>query len=278
MTIHEAWAYGTRRLAQASFMSDLDARLLLEFVLQQGHSYLIAHGEELLTARQAETYERLLARAEKKEPIPYVIGEAPFYGLTLAVSPAVLIPRPETEQLVDHVLAWAGEHDVHDIIDVGTGSGCIAIALAVNLPEVAITATDKSAAALAVARDNAARLTDGRVRFLQGHLLEPAENRFDVIVANLPYIGDSEWSLVDDGVKLYEPAIALEGGPDGLDLIRILLQQAPASLRPGGVIFLEIGWQQGRAVEQLARKVLPTADTTVFPDYAGHDRIVRLVV
>lgn len=278
MTIQEAWAYGTRRLAQASFMSDLDARLLLEFVLQREHSYLIAHGEERLTERQAEAYERLLARAERKEPIPYLLGEAPFYGLMLTVTPAVLIPRPETEQLIDHILAWAGEHDVRDVIDVGTGSGCIAIALAVNLPGAAVTATDKSAPALAVARDNAARLADGRIRFLQGHLLEPAEGRFDVIVANLPYIADSEWSLVDDGVKLYEPAIALEGGPEGLDLIRLLLQQAPASLRPGGAIFLEIGWQQGRAVEQLARKILPTADITVFHDYADHDRIVRLVV
>ena len=175
MTIHEAWAYGTRRLAQASFMSELDARLLLEFVLQQSHSYLIAHGEEVLSTRQSESYEQVLARAERKEPIPYVLGEAPFYGLTLAVSPAVLIPRPETEQLVDHVLAWAAEHDVRDIIDVGTGSGCIAIALAVNLPDAAVTATDKSAAALAVARENAAQLADGHIHFLQGHLLEPAD-------------------------------------------------------------------------------------------------------
>ncbi len=278
MTIREAWADGASRLAQASFTPQLDARLLLEFVLRREHSYLVAHGEESLDIQQKEQYERLLHRAELKEPIAYLLGKAPFYGLMFRVSSDVLIPRPETEQLVDKVLEWAGQHEVATIVDVGTGSGCIAISLARELPKANVTAVDISVGALAVARENGQRLAPGAIQFVQGDLLEGVVKPVDVIVANLPYVADSEWSMVDDGVKWYEPSLALGGGEDGLDLIRLLLQQAPAMLRSGGALFLEIGFQQGPAIERLARVYFPTAITTVFPDYAGHDRIVRVAV
>lgn len=275
-SIQQAWATGTRRLAQVSSMPELDARLLLEFVLQANHAFLLAHGEELLSAVQVAQYEQLLERAAQGEPIPYIVGEVDFFGLAFVVTPAVLIPRPETEQLVELALAWARAAGAHEIVDVGTGSGCIAISLAVNLPQTAVIATDRSAAALAVARENAARLAP-RVRFAEGHLLDPLSGPVDLIVANLPYIAAGEWSVVADGVKSHEPMLALDGGADGLDLIRNLLQQAPSKLRPRGAIFLEIGWQQGHAVQRAGRALFPAADIAVLPDYAGRDRFLRLL-
>ena len=158
MNIQEAWAYGNSHLAQASVTPDLDARLLLEHVLQVNHSFLIAHAEENLTDEQTRQYRLLVHRAMQKEPIPYLTGRVTFYGLDLEVSPAVLIPRPETEQLVEHALSWAKSRKRLQIVDVGTGSGCIAVSLAVHLPQATIAAVDISAAALAVARRNASRL------------------------------------------------------------------------------------------------------------------------
>jgi release factor glutamine methyltransferase len=162
----------------------------------------------------------------------------------------VLIPRPETEQLVEMVLDWAGERGAVQIVDVGTGSGCIAVTLAHHLPQASVTAVDLSPAALAVAQENAHRLTGQPITFLEGSLLSPVAHKVDLIVANLPYIADGEWTMLDDGVKLHEPALALRGGADGLMYIGSLLRQAGDRLNPGGAVFLEIGWQQGTAVTQ----------------------------
>ena len=276
MNISETWAYGQACLAQVSSAPELDSRLLLEYVLQANHSYLVAHGEQNLTTTQDREIRELLLRAQKKEPIPYLTGTAPFYGLDFQVNPAVLIPRPETEQLVELALSWVGDHSSIDVIDVGTGSGCIAICLAVHLPQVNIWATDISNEALSLARTNAQKYIPGRIKFYQGSLLAPVTTQVDLIVANLPYIADDEWTLVDDGVKWYEPTIALRGGVDGLDLISELLQQATRILRPSGAVFLEVGWRQGQAVEQLAKKHFPFADIKVMVDFAGLDRIVSI--
>lgn len=258
-------------------MPEVDARLLLAYVLQQDHSYLLAHDDVVLTAVQQQQYDALLQRAAQAEPIPYLCGTAPFFGLDFTVNPAVLIPRPETEELVELVLAWARASEARDIMDVGTGSGCIAVALAANLPQAKVQASDRSRAALQVALDNVARLAPGRVALHEGDLLQPVSGPFDIIVANLPYIAADEWSLVDDAVKSYEPMIALDGGADGLDLILKLLQQAPRKLRAGGAVFLEIGWRQGQAVQQAARAHFPAAELTVLSDFAGHDRFLRVV-
>jgi release factor glutamine methyltransferase len=282
MTIQEALAYGRSRLRHTSPTAQLDARLLLQHILGVSHSYLIAHEDERLTAAQAQHYHTLVGRARQKEPIPYLIGQAPFYGLDFLVTPAVLIPRPETEQLVAAALAWAAERLAFGldkplcVVDVGTGSGCIAVALARHLPQARIDAVDISADALAVARQNARRLAPGRVLFHQGHLLAPIQHRLDLITANLPYVGDEEWTTLDDGVKLYEPVLALKGGPGGLELVRDLLQQAMSSLNTGGAIFLEVGWQQGPAGRQLAQSYFLEAQIEVIPDHAGHDRIVAI--
>jgi release factor glutamine methyltransferase len=276
MTIQEALVFGRREL-QDSPSSSLDARLLLQRVLQVNQTYLVAHGEEELTAVQTHRYHHFLQRAGQGEPIPYLVGHAPFYGRDFTVTPAVLIPRPETEQLVDTAVAWANSHPIHNLIDVGTGSGCIAITLSLRLPDVQVYAVDISAEALAIARQNARQQnTLDRIRFFQGNLLAAAPGKFDLIVANLPYVTNGEWTSLDVGVKSYEPALALKGGADGLDLIRQLLAQAITRLHSGGAVFLEIGWRQGTAVRRLAEHYFPGVQVDVLPDFAGHDRIVLI--
>lgn len=276
-TIHEAWAFGRGQLVQASFTPDLDARLLLEHILQVEHSYLIAHGEELLSSAQEQAYLALLARAAIKEPIPYLIGQSSFYGFDLKVNSSVLIPRPETEQLVGRALSWAESRVDLNIVDVGTGSGCVAIALSRHLLPSTLVATDISTPALEVARFNAAIQAKQQIHFVQSDLLAPLVGPFDLIVANLPYVAHDEWTIMDDGVKWYEPSVALFGGDDGLDLLRELLRQATFRLRSGGAIFLEIGWRQGSAIRELAGDSFPLADIKIFTDLAGQDRIVQIL-
>jgi len=257
----------------------LDTRLILEHVMAADYSYLITHDEESMSPDQEHQYLVLLDRAAAGEPIPYLTGRTQFYGLALIVSPAVLIPRPETEHLVELALDWirvdyrlaAPPH----IVDVGTGSGCIALALASQLPEAKIGATDVSEAALDIAKKNAEVLEyDRRIEFHLGSFLEPIFGEPNLIVANLPYVADHEWSTVGSGVKSYEPDIALRGGSDGLDSIRQLLIQANMQLARGGAIFLEIGWRQGVSASSLARVTFPGAQVEVIKDYAGHDRII----
>jgi release factor glutamine methyltransferase len=278
MIIREALIHGRRQLSFSPSPA-LDARLLLQHVLGSDHSYLIIHEQQSLTPDQEAHFRELLHRAAGQEPIPYLIGQAPFYGLDFAVSPAVLIPRPETELLLETAVQWAtqaGRPNPH-IVDVGTGSGCLVILLARQLPEAKVEATDISAAALEIARANAQRYQlETRIHFHQGHLLEPVIGRPDLVVANLPYIADDEWTVVDDAVKWYEPGVALRGGPDGLDLIRQLLAQAAGKVNTGGAIMLEIGWHQGRAACRLAQSYFPLAQVELLPDFAGRDRVVRV--
>jgi release factor glutamine methyltransferase len=275
ITIRQAWRDGRAQLHRSPSPA-LDARLLLAHVLGRDHTYLVAHDDEPLTAAQAAAYGQLLTRAAADEPIPYLIGVAPFYGQTFAVSPAVLIPRPETEQLVEAAIAWGRGRGPLLAADVGTGSGCIAVTLAGHLPAAEVVAVDVAAAALAVARANAARLAPGRVALVRGDLLAAFGPGLDLIAANLPYIGRQEWTELPDGVKSYEPALALDGGADGLDAIRALLPQAAERLRPGGLVLLEIGWRQGAAAATLARDAFPAAHVELRPDFAGHDRLVAI--
>jgi release factor glutamine methyltransferase len=275
MDVRDALAYGRAQLADNSLSPHLDARLLLQHLLQVEQTYLIAHDDQPLTAVQEAAYRQQIARAAQGEPIPYIIGHAPFYGRDFHVSPAVLIPRPETELLVEAVANWAAQRRAVYIADVGTGSGCIAVTLARLLPQARIDAIDISADALAVARHNARQQNVARrIHFQRGHLLEPLARSPEVIVANLPYIAESEWTMVGDGVKWYEPVVALQGGHDGLELIGQLLAQATTRLQKSGAIFLEIGWRQGSAAYQLAQSYFPQARVEVKPDLAGLDRMV----
>ena len=279
MNIQEALAYGRSQLIYSP-APQLDARLLLEYLLNAPHSYLITHHDQPLNADQQQSYQQLLFRAQQQEPIPYIIGKAPFFDFDLHVEPGVLIPRPETEQLVALAVEWTKEHGAETAlraVDVGTGSGCIAIALARLLPHLQVTAVDISLTALTIAQQNGKRLAPNRIRFQQSDLLQAIDKPVDLIVANLPYVTSDEWQALADGVKLHEPALALDGGVDGLDLIRQLLQQATTRLRAHGAIFLEIGWQQGAAVRQLAQSCFPRAKISVLPDFARHERMVKIV-
>jgi len=293
----------------------LDVELLLAHVLGWDRARLLAHPERALTAAEWEQFTPLLARRQAREPLAYILGRREFYALDFLVDRRVLVPRPETELLVEHTLDWSRErmgermgeggsgvaaHDIREdsspirhrhrhphplvpshrpltIADVGTGSGCVAIALAVHLPRATVYALDSSADGLEVAAANVTlHGVEGQVRLLRGDLLEPLPERVDIFVANLPYVRDDELATLEAEVRDYEPRAALDGGPDGLWQMRRLLAQAAAHLQPGGAIFLEIGAEQGQAARQLARQHFPRASVDVLPDYGGHDRVLHV--
>jgi len=223
-----------------------EARLLLRHVLGLALAALEAHPERKVSPGETAAFRALAARRAAGGPIAYLIGRREFYDLDFQVTPEVLIPREETELLVDIALeAKAGR-----ILDLGTGSGCLAIAVAKQLPQAQVTAVDLSAAALAVARDNAA-CHGVSVRFLQGDWFAPlAGERFDLILANPPYVAEADPHLAQGDVR-FEPRAALAGGPDGLDDIRRIVAQAPAHLAPDGRLWLEHGYDQAPAVASL---------------------------
>ncbi|MBM3132900.1 MAG: peptide chain release factor N(5)-glutamine methyltransferase, partial [Chloroflexi bacterium] len=193
------------------------------------------------------------------------------------VTPDTLIPRPETELLVDKALELASGRSIKSVADIGTGCGAIAIVLAVNLPRSEVYAIDLSQSALKIASENARRLGAAkRVRFLEGDLLEPLPLPVDLIAANLPYVTDAEMTGLADDVRLFEPRTALAGGPQGFDYMERLLKQAPRKLSPGGAILLEIGAAQGERTSALARKAFPRAMVEVVPDLGGRDRVVMI--
>lgn len=275
-TIKEALSWGRKELVSAPAG---DARLLLQHVLAVNHAFLIAHDQDSLPDKQARQYRQLVQRAKAGEPIPYLVGYAPFFGREFLVNPAVLIPRPETEELVQHALDWLADRPGGRVVDVGTGSGCIAVTLACEQPSLLIEAVDISPAALIVAQENARRWgVDGKIQFHQGHLLQPIIRPVDLIVANLPYIGTVEWPNLAESVRAFEPQVALEAGVNGLSLIQELLAQAPSQLRPAGAIMLEIGWRQGVAVLSLARRAFPEANVQLQSDLAGLDRFVTIQI
>jgi release factor glutamine methyltransferase len=230
-----------------------DAEALLLHVLGKSKSWLLAHSNEQLAASEASRYGELLDRRYRGEPIQYIVGEAEFYGLPFRVTPDVLIPRPETEHLVEKAFELAAGFHALRIVDIGTGSGCIAVALARHVPQARITAIDLSAPALAVARQNAERnLVSHRIRFLQGDLLAPvACEQFEIIVSNPPYVPLADRASLAVEVRDHEPAVALFAGPDGLELCRRLIPAAFAALIPGGFLLLEIGHGQSEAIAAL---------------------------
>lgn len=253
-----------------------DAETMLAHLLERDRAWMLAHPEEELTAAQLRALVAMTERRAEREPLQYITGEQEFFGLSLRITPATLIPRPETEHLVEAVLAWAAaqlsESPKLKVLDVGTGSGAIAIALAKSLPDAEIVACDVSTAALAVARGNAERL-GARVRFVESDLLAAFAEYplFDVIAANPPYVPDLDGALLQAEVRDHEPHIALFGGADGLDLYRRLIPQAQAALRAGGLLAMELGFGQS---EPLAALLAGWKDVRFVEDYAGIPRIV----
>jgi len=284
-TISRALAAATDVL-RASGVEDarLSAEALLAHVLGKGRIYLIAHADESLSVGQDAAYTSLIARRSAGEPVAYLTGHRGWYDLDLHVTPDVLVPRPETEGLVERALIWAERHPVHAVVDVGTGSGLLAIALARSLPHARVYATDVSPAALAVAQENSARIADGAgperprpaVTFLQGDLLTPLPEPVDLIVANLPYIGQQEYEGLARDVRLYEPRLALVGGAGGHELTVRLLAAAPRYLLPGGALYAEIGPPQADAVRAAARAAFPRAEVRLETDYAGLTRYLAV--
>ncbi|NOZ48809.1 MAG: peptide chain release factor N(5)-glutamine methyltransferase [Chloroflexi bacterium] len=258
----------------------LDAELLLAHCLQVERPALLAHPEWPLEPGQLAHFRRLLARRVHHEPLAYLIGERWFYGLLFYINSDVLVPRPETEMLVEAGLAWLRQRPqlTATVVDVGTGSGAIAVAMAVHAPPSArIIGSDLSAAALAVARRNAGgHGVAARVQWMQGDLLSGLAEPVQLILANLPYVATADREGLMPEVRDHEPKLALFAGPTGLDMIARCLQQARSRLTAGGAMFLEIGYQQGPAVRDLAQRAFPTATVTVHPDLAGLDRMVRI--
>lgn len=274
-TIYEATQIAKKRIV-ASSSPALDAHMLLCAALGVERAYLLAHPEQPLTAEQWARFDALVARRQAGEPIAYIIGRRAFYDRDFIVTPDVLVPRPETEHLLEEALDYAQGRGALVAVDVGTGSGALAVCFAAHRPAARVIATDISAASLAVARQNAAQYQI-QLEFLEGDLLEPLIARgikADLIMANLPYIHPDALPELD--VSLYEPRIALDGGGDGLALVRRLLTQTPAVLLAGGLLLLEIGADQGVAALAAVRERLPTADVRLLKDYAGHDRVVRV--
>ncbi|MDJ0756135.1 MAG: peptide chain release factor N(5)-glutamine methyltransferase [Ardenticatenaceae bacterium] len=260
----------------------LEARLLLEAVVNRPATWLIAHDKDAFAAEQWTRYRSFLQRAADGEPIPYITGRAMFYGRPFVVNQQVLIPRPETEELVEKALKAASQFDRPHIVDVGTGSGCIAVTLGCELTifGAVVTAVDSSESALAIARKNWRQLapTNSRTRLSFGvsDLLDRVAGPIHLLIANLPYVTDEEFDALDPSVRGFEPPHALRGGSDGLNLIKQLLQQATQLMAPKGIILLEIGWQQGESAQKLARSYFPQAAVILHKDLANRDRIVEV--
>jgi release factor glutamine methyltransferase len=258
----------------------LTAEVLLAHVLRVTRTQLLSRPERLVPQPRLAEYQTLVVRAAAGEPLAYLAGHREFYGLDFLVDSRVLIPRPETELLVDLALSHPHTHTPTHILDVGTGSGCIAVALAVHLPSAHITAIDISEAALTLARQNAQRHgVAERIDFVQSDLLSDfglGTSDFGLLTANLPYIPSAELRRLP--VSKHEPALALDGGPDGLAFIRRLLADAPRVLTPGGLMLLEIEARQGEAVVSLARAAFPNAQVELHQDLAGLYRVVEIRV
>ncbi|HKT88770.1 MAG TPA: peptide chain release factor N(5)-glutamine methyltransferase [Candidatus Sulfotelmatobacter sp.] len=252
----------------------MNAELLLMFVLSCDRAYLFAHPERELTADEQSHYDAALAERARGVPAQYITGHQEFWGMDLIVSAAVLIPRPETEHVVETALELLSRPEVESrIADVGTGSGCIALALAKELPQAEIHATDISPAALEIARANAARhQLDRRIQFHQTDLLENLDGPFHLIVSNPPYVGESEEEQVQLEVRKFEPHQAVFAGTTGIEVISRLIPQAHAVLRPGGWLIFEISGT-------IADRVLPMLEgwdeITVIKDLQSIPRVIR---
>jgi len=264
----------TRRLQPQSETAALEAQVLLAHVLRRPRAWVLAHPETCLTAEQGEQLRQALQRLAQGDAFPYVLGRWEFFERSWLVTPDTLIPRPETELLVEEALHWLQAHPRRRLaLDVGTGSGCIAVSLAQRIADLHVVAVDLAWGALQVAQENARLAGVGRrVHLVQADLLPPGRAQFSLVCANLPYIPTAE--LESLAVARREPRLALDGGPDGLGLIRRLLERLPARLAGPALVLLEIDARQGPAVQELAQRLFRRAAVQVLPDLAGLPRLV----
>lgn len=283
-TVGEALRWAADRLRGEVGRPQLEAELLLAHVLHRTRAALLAHPEAMLDPPHTQRFRDLVARRVAGTPLPYIRGHVEFFGLDFLVTPDVLIPRPETEHLVELALDRVQQHAPRVVVDVGTGSGCIAVSLAARAPALRIIATDISGAALSVARANAVRHDVAkRLDWVQCDLLEPFAGPLDLILSNPPYVATPDWSVLPVSVR-HEPRRALLAGPEGLDAIARLLTQAAERLAPDGSLFVEIGEQQGDAARALAQAAFSRClrtdndvlSITVYPDLSGRDRVLAV--
>ena len=264
----------------------LDAQLLLSFVLGVERTALYTYPETRLSPEQEQQFFSLIERRRRGEPVAYLVGHKEFYGLDFLVDRRVLIPRPETELLVETALGLCRERldsgQTPIVADIGTGSGALPITLVVQEPRLPyVYATDISMDALEVARLNCQRFhVEGRVRLLHGDLLAPLPEPVDVFTANLPYVGTNEMDILDVDVRDYEPHLALFAGSEGLDVLRRLFLQARQSrvVKEGSVFLLEIGYQQRELVTEMVCEIWPDANVMFKKDFAGWDRLLQVKV
>ncbi len=278
MTIKQALSRA-REILTANNIEDppLESELLLRHSLKIGRVQLYLELDQELSPQHEKIFWDLIKRRLGHEPTAYILKHREFYGLDFYLDSDVLIPRPESELLVEKTLELAKNRPVSTIADIGTGCGAVAISLALNLPHAKIYATDISAAALRVALFNCQKhRVVNKICLLQGDMLDPLPGPVDLVVANLPYVKESE--VFQTSIASFEPALALNGGQDGLEKIRQLCSQAVNKLRPGGCLLLEIGQGQRKAVTAFLCSLFPLSQIEVTPDLSGIDRVVSLTL
>ena len=271
-TVSDALHTATTMLSRVSSSARLDAELLLEYVTGLSRTSFRAAPERELPAAAGWSFQQLVMRRMKGEPVAYIRGQQEFWSLLFEVTPAVLIPRPDTELLVELALTHLAKDEATRVADLGTGSGAIALALASERPLSSVVATDASSDALAVASRNAGRLQIGNVTFLQGDWFTPlAGQRFDAIVSNPPYISPEDRDIAPE-VRRFEPGAALFAGNGGLECLTAIARQSPQYLRSGGWLLLEHGWKQAATVRDLLVRN-GFGHVRSHADLAGHERV-----
>ncbi|MEK6762670.1 MAG: peptide chain release factor N(5)-glutamine methyltransferase [Nitrospirota bacterium] len=280
-TLGQAIAESRRVLGQAGIESaEQEALWIVQHVLRLPAHHVVIDRDRLLASTELADVKGLIQRRVGREPLQYILGTQEFCGLEFHVNPAVLIPRPETELLVEYVAQRISSEQPATIVDVCTGSGCIAVAIARQRPRARLIATDLSSRSLDVARQNAARHSVGeRMIWLEGNLLgalagQRLEGQVDVIVSNPPYIAEADWATLQPEVRLFEPRGALVAGPKGTELHERLLQEASRYLSPGGALILEIGTGQARAIRQIVEQISGYRFHRLVYDEAGLERVV----
>ena len=254
----------------------LDAQVLLAHILAKPRVWVLTHPEATPSPEQEKALKKALSQLQSGVPLPYVIGHWEFFGLDFNLTPDVLIPRPETEELVEEALAWLDRKPDARVLDMGTGSGCIPIALARNAPDLRLVAVDRSNASLHIARQNAAKHGVAKqITFIQSDLFSnvPPAPR-NLLLANLPYIPTETLKTLD--VYTREPTLALDGGADGLNLIRRFLKDAPKFLAPNGMMLLEIDASHGQKALETAKAFFPEAECALLQDLSERDRFIKI--
>ncbi len=277
-TIRQAIRDAERRLGrQGSSSPGLDAEVLLAHILGVERTVLHREMDRELAPPDRQTFEALVERRLRGEPVAYITGRKEFWSLDFEVGPGVLVPRPETEILVQAVLGSAGGFAAHDplILEIGTGCGAVSVALAREIPTARIFSTDRSVEALRIARRNAViHGVAHRIFFIACNLLGPFRGAFDMILSNPPYLSESEYEGLPEGIRMFEPKEALVAGPEGTEFHRALIRHAGRFLNDGGWLFLEIGFDQRDAVRDLILRSGGFDPVRFIRDYAGIDRVV----